>query len=207
MDLSARLSISAPSAGPLSHGGPGDRRCRRLYDLEMTRHPADYRVARPTGVCAATGRVLEPGSPCVASLCERAGDEGFDRLDYAPEAWEAGARPERLFSFWRTTVPDPGEARRAFVDDDVLMDLFEQLAGDERRARVAYRFVLALILMRKRRLKYRGRRGRGKDERWLLVPKGAEPDAEPIEVVNPKLDDEDIRQLTDQLSEVLRGDL
>jgi hypothetical protein len=147
----------------------------------------------------------------MATLCEKAEDDGFDRFDYSLEAWEAGARPERLFSYWKTTVPDPGDRRPTFVDDDVLVDLFEQLAGDERRTRVAYRFILALILMRKRRMKYVGRRGRGEDERWLLQPRvtgqPADPDADPIEVVNPRLTDADVRELTDQLAEVLQGDL
>ena len=173
----------------------------------MTRYGADYRVSRPTGVCAATSKPLEPGSVCFATLCERAEDDGFDRLDFSPEAWEGGARPDRLFSYWRTTVPDPTDRPNAMVEDVVLEDLFEQLAGDDRRTRVAYRFILALILMRKRRLKYVGRRGRGPDEHWLLKPRGSEPDAEPIEVVNPQLQDDDIRELADQLSEVLRGEL
>ena len=198
--------IGSPAADP-EWSPAGDRLPPGLYDLAMSRPGADYHVARSTGVCAASGKELTPGSPCVATLCERVEDDGFDRLDYSPQVWAEGARPQRLFSFWKTIVPDPGDRRPTFVDDDVLMDLFEQMAGDERRTRVAYRFVLALILMRKRRLKYVTRRGVGEVERWLVQPKGADPEATPIEVVNPKLTDEDVRQLTGQLAEVLQGDL
>ena len=105
----------------------------------MSRFGTSYQVARATGVCAATGEPLEPGSPCVATLCERPEDDGFDRKDFAPAAWESGARPDGLFSYWRTSVPDRNESRRMLLDDAVLMDLFERLADDERPQRVAFR--------------------------------------------------------------------
>ena len=70
----------------------------------MSRFGTHYQVARSTGVCAATGEKLEPDAPCVATLCDRVEDEAFDRKDFSVAAWEAGSRPDRLFSFWRTTV-------------------------------------------------------------------------------------------------------
>lgn len=143
----------------------------------------------------------------MATLCERVEDDGFDRRDYSLQAWDAQARPEGLFSYWKAAVPHPDDGRRVFVDDDVLWDLFEQLADDPRRRRMAYRFIIALILMRKRRLRYIGRTGQGENERWLMLPKGAEMNQQPIEVVNPRLGDEDVRELSEQLREVLRGEL
>ncbi len=173
----------------------------------MSGHELSYRVARPTGRCAATGRPLEPGTTCLATLSERPDDEGLDRRDYCLEAWESGARPEGLFSYWKTTVPHPDARQKVFVDDAVLLDLFERLAGDDRRQRVAYRFILALVLMRKKLLRYVGRTAEGEHERWMLLPKGADTGAEPIEVANPRLTPEDVRELAAQLGEVLRGDL
>ncbi|MHC5001725.1 MAG: hypothetical protein ACYTJ0_01240 [Planctomycetota bacterium] len=173
----------------------------------MSRFGTHYQVARPTGVCAATGEPLDPGAACIATLCERSEDEGFDRHDYSITAWEAGARPDRLFSFWRTVVPRPTEKRQLLVDDEVLMDIFERLAEDDRPRRIAFRFVLALILMRKRKLRFVGRRGAGDEERWLMRPRGGDPDAAPIEVANPRLSDDDVRERTDQLSEILQSEL
>lgn len=175
----------------------------------MSRFTSEYRVAPPTGRCAATDQPLEPGSVCIATLVDREDDEGFDRLDYSIDAWESGARPERLFSYWKTTVPKPEQRRKLLVDDAVLMDLFERLADDEREQRQAFRFVLALILMRKRLLKFVGRAetSEGEPERWQLRPKGSDPDDPPMEVTNPKLTDDDVRELTDQLSEILQSEL
>src|SRR5207253_11002490 len=128
------------------------------YDHLMSRFGTDYHVARSTGRCTATDQPLEPGTLCMATLCERPGDEGFDRRDFLLSAWEAGARPEGLFSYWKTIVPPPDAKPRLLVDDAVLVDLFERLASDERPQRVAFRFVLGLILMRKKQLKFVGRK-------------------------------------------------
>ncbi|MHC4946867.1 MAG: hypothetical protein ACYTG1_01200 [Planctomycetota bacterium] len=174
----------------------------------MSRFGGEYQVARSTGVCAETGRPLEAGAPCVAALCEREAEEGFERLDFALEAWESGARPPRLFSFWRTTVPEAGQPRRLLVDDEVLVDIFERLADDDRPQRIAFRFVLALILMRKRILRPAGRTTASDGTaRWRVRPRGAAPETPPVEVIDPGLGDEDIRELTEQLGEILQAEL
>jgi len=175
----------------------------------MTRFGTDYHIARSTGQCWATGQPMTPGSPCIAAIVERPGEEGFDRLDVSMEAWDSGARPEGLFSFWKAIVPSPDAKPKLLVDDAVLMDVFERMAADDRPQRQAFRFVLALILMRKKLLKFVGRKGEGEGERWLLVPRGPAGEIErtPIEVVNPQLSDDDVRTLTDQLGEILQGEL
>jgi len=170
----------------------------------------DYQVARSTGRCAATGDPLEPGTACIATLVEREDDDGFDRLDFSVPAWDEGARPEHLFSYWRTHVPEPNRERRLLVDDEVLIEVFHRLDADDRPQRKSFRFVLALILMRKKQLRFVGREVMGPDgaeEDWLLLPRGSEPDNTPIRVRNPRLTDDDVRELTEQLREVLQGDL
>ena len=173
----------------------------------MSRFSTEYRVARPTGVCAASGQRLDPGAACMATLCDLPEDDGFERRDFSLEAWESQGPPDDVFSYWKTTVPDPEARRGNLVDDAVLWDLFESLAHDTRRRRQAYRFILALILMRKKLLKYIGRTGQGEDERWLMRPKGAGPEQAPVEVIDPHLTDDDVRELTEQLGEVLQSEL
>ncbi|MCI0364698.1 MAG: hypothetical protein L0Y44_09945 [Phycisphaerales bacterium] len=177
----------------------------------MSRFGTEYHIARSTGRCSATGQPLEPGSACIATLCERADDEGFDRRDFSLQAWEAGSRPPGLFSHWKTVVAPPGAKPRLLVDDEVLFDLFTRLAADDRPQRVAFRFVLGLILIRKKVLKFTGRRLDGEVERWLLQPKsssgGFESARPPVELVNPRLADDDVRQLIEQLSEILQSEL
>jgi len=187
----------------------------------MTRFDAPaYDVDRPTGQCAFSTRQLEPGETYMATLVETdeppegtksgsaATGPGFRRLDVSMEAWQQGQRPDRLFGYWKTVVPEPNQKKNLFLDDDVLMNLFERLTDTDQPQRLAFRFVLCLILMRKRLLRYEGTTKRtndaGEQEWWLLIPKGS---SESVEVLNPQLDDPQIQQVTDQLSEILEADL
>jgi len=178
-----------------------------------------YQIERPSGQCAATGRTLEPGETFVATLVE---DEqgGLCRRDYSLEAWDRGEQPNECFGFWRTTVPEPTQKRKPFVDDEVLMNLLRRLEDAEEPQRVAFRFVLMLILMRKKLLRYdrterEPREGGGEREWWVLTPKadlskgplGKWSDSETIRVLDPHLDEAGIEQVTEQLGEILNAEL
>jgi hypothetical protein len=154
---------------------------------------------------------LPVGTAYVAALrwAGEAEEERLERLDYSLESWEAGARPEGLFSYWKTVAADgEGKQRRMLVDDAVLLDLFERLGSDEGPQRAAFRFVLGLILMRKKLLRMVGRsESCGEMERWLLLPRGADPSSPPLEMCRPELSEEDIAELTSQLGEILQTEL
>jgi len=171
----------------------------------MSRFGNSQSISRPTGVCASTGDQLSPNTPAMAALCEREEDDGFDRFDYCQAAWDRGDRPERLFSHWRYIVPEAGKKPDILIDDTVLVDLFERLASDEQPQRIAFRYILALVLLRKRKLQLVGREEFEGCELWLLRFKGT--DGEPVKVKNPGIDEEEIQDLAEQLGEILRGDL
>ena len=59
-----------------------------------------------------------------------------------------------MFSFWKTTMPQPQQKKKLLVDDSVLVDVFQRMEGKTEPQEVRFRFVLALILMRKRLLIY-----------------------------------------------------
>ena len=192
-----------------------------------------YEIERPTGRCALTGRELVPGDPYMATLVELDEQErsqktaatlGLKRIDIAWEPWQQGKRPDRLFGYWKTTVAEPNKTRKLFVDDEILMNLFRRLADDDDPQRIAFRFVLGLILMRKRLLRYNGTKRRAaKDEAghdqqqqwWQLTPKldlakgpmGKWNDDEPMEMFDPRLDEQQTQQVTEQLSDILQGEL
>ncbi len=178
-----------------------------------------YQIDRPSGQCAATGRELEPGEPFYAALVE---DEtgALQRADYCVEAWEAGEQPDACFGFWKSTVPEPNARRKPFVDDAVLLNLLRRLEEADQPQRVAFRFVLMLILMRKKLLRY-DRTERRPDsegverEWWILTPK-ADPTKGPLGrwsadetlvVLDPNLDETGIDQVTEQLGEILNAEL
>lgn len=183
-----------------------------------------YEIARATGVCAATGRAIAVGEPFVAALAEREDEERLERLDYSLEAWESGSRPAaplRLFGHWRAIMQRPEDRRKPFIDDAALMDLFGQLegategeaggeaggAGGGAGGRVSFRYLLALMLIRKRLLKYEGMRKEREGGRAVMLvrpttPAGATP-AELVEVIDPGMDEAAIAEAVEQLTAVL----
>ncbi|MDP7009564.1 MAG: hypothetical protein QGI78_08350 [Phycisphaerales bacterium] len=171
----------------------------------MARFGSSQGVSRPTGRCAATSEEIPHATLAIAALCEREEDEGFDRFDFSIEAWERGERPDRLFSHWRYITPEEGKKPDIVIDEAVLVDLFERLEGDERPQRIAFRYILALVLLRKRKLKLVGREEAATGEIWLLRWSGT--DGEPAKVHNPGIQEDEIHGLSDQLSDLLQGDI
>lgn len=161
---------------------------------------ADWTINKPLGECCGTGRQIEPGEEYFGALVE--GEEGLERRDFSAEYWEQ-AKPE-VFCFWKTKLADPDEKKEMFVSDEMLMAFFERLANETDPEKINFRFVLALVLMRKRRLKYDGTRMDGAKEIWSLRVVGQK---ELVEVANPHLDDEQIEQLTSQIGQILQMDM
>jgi len=160
----------------------------------------------------------------------------FVRVDFCQGCWDEGRRPEGLspealglvepgpsaararlamFSFWRTTVPLPQQKKKLLVDDTVLADVFQRMEGKTDPQEVRFRFVLALILMRKRLLKYEGTEeapvvtdaaAPRAPEIWRMLPKAREAGGgwgAAVHVINPHLTAEQITEVSQQLSAIL----
>jgi hypothetical protein len=107
----------------------------------------DYEIHRSTRHCAKTGRELKPGEAFYSALTT-AGAE-LVREDYSAEAWEGP--PAEALGWWKSHVPSPDAKKLHWAPNDVMLDLFEQLADD--RAQADLRYVLALLLIRRRVLR------------------------------------------------------
>lgn len=177
------------------------------YDLDpMSRISTGWDIGRFTGRCASTGAELVPGSTSIVALVENLEDPStpLARVDYSEDGWARSPHPG-VIAFWRSVVAAPEAKRRGFVDDQTLLDLFERLGGDERPHRVRFRFVLMLLLVRKKLLRVVGTESSGGTEIWSVLPKGAAEGEAPQQVVNPKLAEDELKEITDQLGEVLDG--
>jgi hypothetical protein len=161
---------------------------------------AEWEINKPLGQCSGTERVLEDGEEYFGALVET--EQGLERRDFSVEYWEE-TKPE-VFCFWRTRLVAPDEKKQLFVDDEMLMAFFGRLAGETDPEKVNFRFVLALVLMRKRRLKYDATKTEGGQETWRLRVTG---EKDIVEVVNPHLDEEQIEQLSSQIGQILQTDL
>ena len=128
-------------------------------------------------------------------------EERLERQDYCPACWKPGGGA--YFSFWKARVPEPepppGRGPR-LVDFERLMQLFEHLADAEDAEARRFRFVLALVLMRKRRLRQIESRRRGGEEEWVLREVGSD---RLHTVACPTLSDVEIGSVTERLREIL----
>jgi len=160
----------------------------------------EWEINKPLGQCYGSEKTIEAGEDYFGALVET--EEGLARRDFSGEYWET-EKPE-VFCYWKTRLPTPDQKKQIFVDDEMLMAFFERLAEETEQEKVNFRFVLALILMRKRRLKYDRTKNEGDVEIWRLRVVG---EGEYVEVVNPHLDEEQVGQLSLQMGQILHADL
>lgn len=160
----------------------------------------EWNVEHRAGRCAATGRELGEGEEFYTVLF--AEGESLRRVDVSLEAWTGP--PDGAYCFFKSRVPPREKRRRLLVDNDVLVNFFLRLADEAEPARVRFRFVLALILMRKRLLKYEGSVAENGVETWLMAM-GKEREVH--RVVNPRLTDDQIAGVSEQLSAILHSDV
>ena len=160
----------------------------------------EWPISKSIGRCFGTGQDIKPGEEYFAALVQT--DSGFERRDFSAEYWLQN-RPE-VFCYWKTRLPHPDQKKQIFVDEEMLMAFFERLGDQKEQEKINFRFVLALILMRKRRLKYDSTRTEGNTEIWRLKKTGED---EYVDVANPHLGDEQIQQLSQQMGQILQADL
>jgi hypothetical protein len=161
---------------------------------------SEWEIDKPLGQCYGTGRKIEYGEEYFGALAVT--EQGLQRRDFCAGYW-LSQKPE-VFCYWKTKLPHPGQKKARFVDDDMLMAFFERLAAENEQEKINFRFVLALILMRKRRLKYDSSQTGDNKEIWRLRVTG---DKEVVEVINPHLDEAQIEQLSSQMSRILQTEL
>jgi hypothetical protein len=166
-------------------------------DKSAKQGPA-FSIARPAGRCSVTGRQFAVNEKFMAALRET--PAGLERLDVALEAWEAFDKSPML-AFWVARMPAAEEKRPLFVDDNVLLDLFERLGDATEPGKVNFRFLLGLILMRKRLLVYeRSRQESAERQFWVVRLKGSE---NTLDMLDPKLDEQQMRDVSGQLGQIL----
>lgn len=159
----------------------------------------DYQL-KPLGkTCAATGEELAPGSVCYSALVEENGQ--LLRLDYSERGWTGP--PKGAIGHWRGVVPAAEEARPKPLDPEALFRCFEQMSEDASPAQDKFRYVLALLLLQKRRLKLDGSRTDGDASYLQFVGSHGEG---PYEVRDQQLTSEEIEQLEQGLAAQLAAE-
>jgi len=153
----------------------------------------DYHL-RPVGkTCSVTGEELAPGSHCHSVLIEREGE--LIRVDFSADAWDQP--PEGTVAHWRCVVPEPESTKAKAIDTEGLMRYFEQLVEDANPAQEPLRYVLALLLLQKKRLKLEG--SRLDNETEVLELTGSRGEG-PFQVCDQHLTAEEIQGLQQELN-------
>jgi hypothetical protein len=156
----------------------------------------EYQIQPNTRRCASTGRELQPGERYFTALSEEG--DGFVRQDYCAEAWQGP--PPAAFSFWTGRVAAPSEQPKPRFDDDLLEECFQRLEGQTDPGRINFRYVVALLLIRRKRFRFdRTVFEAGVEKLEVTNAKTGDKHL----VVNPQLTAEQMNQVQDEVFQVL----
>lgn len=107
----------------------------------------DLEIKNCSRTCAATARALNPGEVYFSVLVTAGND--FARQDYSVDAWQGP--PEDCIGWWRSRVPAKDDTQPRLAPTDVMLNLFE--ASEDRPAELAFRYLLGLLLLRRKVLR------------------------------------------------------
>jgi hypothetical protein len=161
---------------------------------------AEWEIKKTLGRCFGMGRELTVGEEYFAALAQT--EQGLERRDFCAEYWES--QKPQVYCFWKSRLINPQQKKKLFIDDAMLMAFFDRLATETEPEKVNFRFVLTLILMRKRKLKYDSSRHADGREIWTVRVVGEDRNEE---VINPNLNEDQIQQLSEQMGQILQTNL
>ena len=166
-----------------------------MVTLEIMR--SDYDLQPPTRSCSVTGQPIAPGERYFTALLDEAGH--FVRKDFSVQAWQQP--PEGTVAYWAGRIPLVERPRKPSFNDELLQNCFRQLADSQEPHRQRFRYVLALLLMRRRRLKFEDVARHPDGSQWLIV-RDAQSGTR-TEILDPHLSESEIEQVQDEVFAVL----
>ncbi len=159
---------------------------------------ADWEIKSRAHSCARTEREFAPGETFFTILVREG--EGFLREDICEEAWEARNDNIQPFSFWRSKYEPPAPPRPEPMPRDDVESLLRRLVAENVPTYQNVRYILALMLERKRML----RPMESSDPDMLVYEFVAT--GETIVLANPNLSFEQIPAVQREVSTLLAPD-
>ena len=126
----------------------------------------DWKIVKSQALCC-TCNAAFANEPHYSVLLEK--PEGLTRQDFCADCF-THRRPENVYYFWRVTSTSAEESsarQRPRVDIESVLDFFKRMEGDEAPQKLAFRYILALMLSRKK----------------VLIPEGQRKDSSGAEVL------------------------
>ena len=171
---------------------------------------AEWKITKFGQSCALCSKKIEIGEICCSALFDPGMQDGkptpdFARRDYCVACFEAHP-PEGMYYYWKLAAPDPSvkaSPKKQVLDVDSVLDFFRRLASDPDPTKRPLAFVLALMLDRKKVLKFTGEK-RGSDGDSVLVfamRRGG--GGETFELIPPGLDENELAAASAEINQLL----
>jgi len=159
----------------------------------------DWEFRGRTNCCGVTGRRFVDGEIFYTLLYRT--KTGFDRQDLSKEAWKERDKNRELFSFWKTKYevapPPPAEAFAKESAEGLLRRFIEE----DKPEMVNARYILALMLERKRILRPVDTR-EAEEGRWLIYERAKT--GEVFMVLDPQLKMSQVEAVQMEVAELLK---
>lgn len=157
---------------------------------------SSYQIQGPAKQCATTGRLLKPGDAFYSVLSDEGGQ--FVRRDYSREAWQEA--PPGAVAWWMGRIPENGTQPKPTINDALLVDCFEHLTGTTEPDRLNFRYVVGLLLMRRKRFRFDDLKKQ--DGHEVMILRDTKNNRR-HEVLDPKLTDGDMETVRQEVFRVL----
>lgn len=165
----------------------------------------DYEISKTAGACCRCRKELAADEEFVATVTDA--QKELQREDFCLACWQEaqGQDQPQVLGHWQSRMRSPAEKKKLFVDDNLLINFFERLADAQEPSKINFRFVLALVLMRKKLLIYDGSETspEGQDL-WTMRLRQTQ---QTYRVVDPHMDEDKIAEVSRHLGEILEADL
>lgn len=159
---------------------------------------ADWDIKSRSHVCTQSGREFQPGEIFYTVLMREG--NGFRREDLCEEVWQSRNDNIQPFSFWRSKYEPPAPPPPEPLPHDDAESLLRRLIAENDPAYVNVRYILALMLERKRVL-----RAMESHDEDMLVYEHVET-GETIVLSNPHLNLEQVPEVQREVSMLLALD-
>lgn len=157
----------------------------------------EWNMPRQSPSCCACQREFEIDETFGAFLYTAAG--GFERRDYCAACTPAD---DAALAHWKTRRPAPAARRAPVFDRETVFAFFTRLDDADTPDKLQFRFVLALLLWRKKVLRFTETLSDAEGEVWRFeTPTGGQR----YDVRRPDLDEGQIERLSAQLEQLLAG--
>jgi hypothetical protein len=159
---------------------------------------SQYKITSRSRECAVSSKPFEAGQR-VVSVISLNGDT-FERRDLLEEHFEA---TDDVYSYWVSTVPESKERRK--LDLGLAREFLRTVLREQDPKREGLAYALTLLLARKRRVKTESRRTAAGEVLVIRMPGDEEDEAFELRV--PRLEEEEVVRIQEELSLLLEGSL